>query len=45
MVHAEMFAIAPDTEENMDENLFKDVLARLPDAWQDTEEIADMLTT
>ncbi|KAF8557295.1 hypothetical protein OG21DRAFT_1601750 [Imleria badia] len=41
-----MFAIADDTEENMDQTAFEDMLARLPDVWQDTEEIADnMLTT
>ncbi|KAF8447531.1 hypothetical protein L210DRAFT_3472417 [Boletus edulis BED1] len=41
-----MFAIADDIQESMDQDEFKDMLARLPDVWQDAEKIADtMLTT
>lgn len=45
-INTDIFAIADDTEENLDRSTFKDMLARLPDVWQDTDELADnMLTT
>ncbi|KAH0827044.1 hypothetical protein J3R83DRAFT_4727 [Lanmaoa asiatica] len=45
MINAELFA-ADNTQEDMERNAFEDILAQLPDVWQDTEEtVENMLTT
>lgn len=46
MINTEIFAIADDTQEDMDRSTFKDTLVQLPEVWQDMEETAEnMLTT